>query len=104
MKKSKPLPAMAQMARNARRAETLMKQLANASRLRVLCHLVSGERTVNELIDISGLSQSALSQHLAKLRAAKLVGSEKRGKNVYYRIISMEAQAILSTLHLIYCR
>ncbi len=89
---------------NAEQAEALLKQLANASRLMVLCHLMSGEKTVGELADKVGLSQSALSQHLSKLREAGLVESDKRGLMVYYRICSMDAQAILSILYLIYCK
>lgn len=95
---------MAQMQKNAAQAEALLKQLANANRLMVLCHLVSGEKSVSELADFIGLSQSALSQHLSRLREAGLVESDKRGLSVYYRICSMEAQALLSVLHLIYCR
>ncbi len=93
-----------QMRHNAALAEALLKQLANANRLMVLCHLVSGEKTAGELSDLVALSQSALSQHLSKLRDAGLVESDKRGLSVYYRICSMEAQALLSVLHLIYCR
>ena len=93
-----------QMQKNAAAAELLLKQLANANRLMVLCHLVAGEKTVGELAEAVGLSQSALSQHLAKLREAGLVSSDKRGLSVYYRICSMEAQALLSVLRLIYCR
>lgn len=70
----------------------------------ILCSLVNGKKTVGELLEYVTLSQSALSQHLAKLRAAGLVVSEKRGQMVYYSLNSMEAQAILSTLYLIYCR
>lgn len=92
------------MQHSALAAELLLKQLANAHRLMVLCHLVSGERTVGELAEAVGLSQSALSQHLAKLRESGLVAADKRGLSVYYRICSIEAQALLSVLHLIYCR
>lgn len=101
--KATKTPPIATMQRHAEEAEALLKQLANASRLMVLCHLVSGEKTAGELTEIAGLSQSALSQHLAKLREAGLVESDKRGLSVYYRISSMEAQALLSVLHLIYC-
>lgn len=93
-----------QMRRSAKEAEALLKQLANASRLMVLCHLVAGEKTVGELANSLGLSSSALSQHLAKLRDAGLVECDKRGLMVYYRICSVEVQALLSVLHLIYCR
>ena len=95
---------MKQMQRNAVKAEGLLKQLANANRLMILCHLVTGEKTVGELAKSLDLSQSSLSQHLAKLRESGLVQSDKRGLMVYYRICSMEAQALLSVLHLIYCK
>lgn len=95
---------MKQMQKNAAAAELLLKQLANANRLMVLCHLVTGEKTVGEMAKSIGLSQSALSQHLAKLKEAGLVQSDKRGLSVYYRICSMEAHALLSVLHIIYCR
>lgn len=96
--------AIKHMQKNAAQAEILLKQLANANRLMILCHLVSGEKTVSELAETVGLSQSSLSQHLAKLKDSGLVSSDKRGLMVYYRICSMEAQALLSVLHLIYCR
>lgn len=92
------------MAESAKRAEGLLKQLANASRLLVLCNLASGAKSVGELADIVGLSQSSLSQHLAKLKEAGLVSCQKKGQMVYYHIASMEAQALLSTLYLIYCK
>ena len=99
----KNLP-LAVMKRNAAKAEAMLKQLANAKRLMILCSLVGGEKSVGELADIVGLSSSALSQHLAKMRDAELVRTDKRGQMVYYRIHSMEAQALLSTLYLIYCK
>ncbi len=104
MKKKTDSFDIAQMQNSARAAEALLKQLANAHRLLALCHLASGEKTVGDLAKTIGLSQSALSQHLARLRDAGLVTSEKRGLMVYYRVSSMEAQALLSVLYLIYCR
>lgn len=96
--------SLAGMERNAKKAEAMLKVLANAKRLMILCHLVQSEKTVSEIADFSGLSQSAVSQHLAKMRAAELVEADKRGKEVYYRVGSPEVNAILSTLYLIYCR
>lgn len=92
------------MARNASKAEAMLKLLANAKRLMILCHLVESECTVGQLADLVGLSHSALSQHLSKMRKNNLVKSDKRGQMVYYRIGGPEVSAILSTLHLIYCR
>lgn len=91
------------MAQHAANASKLLKQLANANRLLILCQLVEGEETVLHLAGKVGLSQSALSQHLIKMKAAGLVGSEKRGKKVFYFLAGREAQMILSTLHDIYC-
>ena len=92
------------LGRNAARAEAMLKQLAHAGRLMILCSLTEGEKTVGQLTELVDLSQSAVSQHLAKLRDAKLVEAEKRGQMVYYRIRSEEAQSILSTLYQIYCK
>ena len=93
-----------QMAENALAAEKMLKLLANQSRLRILCSLVDSPKPVNELEEMVDISQSALSQHLAKLRLAKIVNTEKRGQSVYYSLASVEVNAILSTLYLIYCK
>ena len=92
------------MRKNAAKAEALLKQLANANRLQVLCTLAEQEKTVGELAQSVDLSQSALSQHLAKLRAAGLVHAEKRGQQVYYSLSSMEVRSLLSVLYLMYCK
>ena len=92
------------MQRNAAKAEAMLKLLANRKRLMILCHLVKGERSVGELAELVGLSSSALSQHLAKMREQKLVSTTKNGQMVHYRISNAEVEAILTTLYLIYCK
>lgn len=92
------------MQRNAAKAEAMLKLLANRKRLMILCHLVKAEKSVGELAEIVGLSQSALSQHLAKMRALGMVSADKQGQMVYYRISNPEVEAVLSTLYLIYCK
>ncbi len=92
------------MQHNAAKAEAMLKLLANAKRLMILCHLVKGEKSVGQLADLVDLSHSALSQHLAKMRDLKIVESDKQGQMVYYRISNHEVEAILSTLYLIYCK
>ena len=92
------------MERNASKAEAMLKLLANAKRLMILCHLIKGEKSVGQLSDLVGLSQSALSQHLAKMRDLKIVDADKQGQMVYYKISNHEVEAILSTLYLIYCK
>lgn len=91
------------MKRKASEAEALLKLLANAKRLMVLCYLTQQSVAVGELVKKVGLSQSALSQHLAKMRRDGLIEGEKRGQTVYYRIAKPEVQALLSMLYLIFC-
>ncbi len=92
------------MKNNASKAEQLLKLLANSKRLLILCHLLKRECTVGELESLIGLSQSALSQHLAKMRGEGVLSVRKEGTRVYYFINKPEVEAILSTLYLIYCK
>ncbi len=88
----------------AAEAASLLRTLSNESRLLVLCHLAgSAELAVGELVERIGLSQSALSQHLAKLREEGLVTTRKEAQSVYYRICDPRAQQILALLHDIFC-
>lgn len=88
---------------HAREAAALMKALANENRLMILCTLVSGEMSVGELNAKVPLSQSALSQHLASLREAKLVVTRKEAQTVYYQLCGDEATRIIAVLQSIYC-
>lgn len=92
------------MKKNSLKAEKMLKLLANSKRLLILCNLLRKECSVNELSELVGLSQSALSQHLAKMRQEGLVVTNKQGTTSYYRINKPEVEAILSTLYLIYCK
>lgn len=84
-------------------AAKLLKALANEKRLMVLCLLVEGERSVGELNAELDLSQSALSQHLAVLRADGLVVTRREAQTIYYSLAKGPAQRIIETLHGIYC-
>ena len=98
------LPVADEMKRHAEEAAALLKELANPSRLLILCQLIGEEKSVGELCQAIDLSQSAVSQHLARLREAGLVDAERRRQMVYYRLSNMEVHALLSTLYLIYCK
>ena len=91
------------MKKNAAQAAGLLKQLANENRLWILCQLLEGELSVGELNERVDLSQSALSQHLAKLRQEGLVSTRKQGLNVYYSLGNPAVAKVLETLHSIYC-
>ena len=88
----------------AAEAASLLRTLSNESRLLVLCYLAeSGELVVGDLVERIGLSQSALSQHLARLRKEGLVTTRKEAQCVYYRICDPRAQQILVLLHDLFC-
>jgi DNA-binding transcriptional ArsR family regulator len=88
---------------NASNAASLLKTLANPSRLLVLCALVSREHTAGELEELVGLSQSAVSQHLARLRTERIVSTRRQGQNIYYALSDANAKRVLETMHDIYC-
>lgn len=96
--------ALPAFARQASEASSLMKALSNENRLLVLCHLVrEAELSVGELVERIGLSQSALSQHLARLREDGLVATRKEAQSVFYRISDPRAEQVLALLHRIFC-
>jgi len=88
----------------AAEAARLLTALANERRLAILCELTKGERAVGALVEAVGLAQSALSQHLAKLRAAGIVATRRDAQTVYYRLASDAAGSVMTTLAEIYCR
>jgi len=88
---------------NARRASTLLKAMSNQHRLMILCQLVPGEKCVSELEKIVGLSQSALSQHLARLRRDSLVNTRREAQTIFYSLAGDEASAVIETLYGLYC-
>lgn len=94
---------LAAMQQNAGQAAALMKSLSNPSRLLVLCALVTREHTVGELEELTGLSQSAISQHLARLRDSGLVSTRRDAQRIFYSLDKPEVKAVLETLHRLYC-
>ena len=83
---------------NARQASRLLKALSNHYRLLIVCELLDQECSVGELVRRVGLSQSALSQHLAKLRRDSLVRTRRDAQTIYYSLASRELKTIVSTL------
>ncbi|MDP9839609.1 ArsR/SmtB family transcription factor [Rhizobium panacihumi] len=84
-------------------AAGLLSAMANPKRLMILCCLVKGEVAVGALANQVGLSQSALSQHLSKLRAQKLVNTRRDAQTIYYSSSSESVLKVLETLESIYC-
>lgn len=92
------------MVANARKASDFLKALSHENRLLILCLLVDGEKTVNELEQALKLRQSAVSQQLARLRADDLVEARRNGKSVHYSIARPEVVEIISALYRAFCR
>jgi len=84
-------------------AAGFLKLLANDRRLMILCELSRGERSVGELGEAVGLSQSALSQHLAKLRRRHLVKTRRNSQTIHYSLADPGAMRVVSVLYDLYC-
>jgi ArsR family transcriptional regulator len=95
---------VAAMERAAGRAAALLRALGNEHRLRLLCQLAGGERAVGELVAAAGLSQSAVSQHLARLRAEGIVATRRAGQAIFYSLAAPEARRVIAMLYELYCR
>ncbi|MEZ5533616.1 MAG: metalloregulator ArsR/SmtB family transcription factor [Steroidobacteraceae bacterium] len=95
---------LAAMQAHAGDAVQLLKALASEPRLKVLCLLVDGERSVGEINDLLELSQSALSQHLAVLREEGLVQTRREAQTIHYSLIPGPAAVMIEALHGIYCK
>jgi ArsR family transcriptional regulator len=101
----KPPMDMATFEAKAGEVSALLKAMGNARRLMVLCKLVEhGEMTVGDLAREVGLSLSALSQHLAKMRDEGLVGFRRESQVLWYRIADPRIETLLATLYQLYCK
>lgn len=96
---SLPAPDVAALQSSAERACALLKVLAHADRLVLLCRLAQGEFCVSELERDLGIRQPTLSQQLGVLRQEGLVGTRREGKHIHYRLISEDAAAVMQVLH-----
>lgn len=103
-KSATPSPGPKALRRNAARAAGMLRMLSHEARLIVLCELVGGEKSVGSLVGVAGLSQSALSQHLAKLRASGLVATRQEAQVIYYRLADRSVARLIRLLYDIYCK
>ena len=88
---------------SAGEAAGLMRALANEKRLMILCQLGEREMSVGQMLALLSLSQSALSQHLAKLRDERLVATRRDGTTIFYRIADPAVLKVIAVLAEIYC-
>lgn len=94
---------LAMFEESAGRAATLLRLLGNEKRLMLLCQLADGEMSVRDIQSRVGLSQSALSQHLALLREEGIVATRRESQTIYYRIVDHAAMRVIETLAELFC-
>jgi len=84
-------------------ASNLLKALSHEGRLMILCHLVTGEKSVTELEDLLSARQAAVSQQLARLRLEGLVTPRRDGKAIYYSLTDDRPKRILEVIYDLFC-
>ena len=100
-----PAKAFRDFQANARPVADTLRTLGNERRLMILCKLVeAGEMTVGALVEAVGLSQSALSQHLAKMRDDNIVTFRRDSRTLWYRIADPRIEQLMADLHRLFCR
>lgn len=100
--KNKLEPASNGLVAHVRSATLQLKAMAHESRLAILFQLYNGPKSVSQLEKLLNMRQPAVSQQLARLRSDNMVATERRGKQVYYSIISDDALVIVEMLHRLY--
>ncbi|MCB1364916.1 MAG: helix-turn-helix transcriptional regulator [Rhodobacteraceae bacterium] len=88
---------------NAATASNFLKAISHEGRLMILCHLVSGEKSVTELEDLLSARQAAVSQQLSRLRLEGLVIPRREGKAIYYRLANDRPRRILEVVYDLFC-
>jgi ArsR family transcriptional regulator len=92
-----------QMVDNATTASNFLKAISHEGRLMILCHLVTGEKTVTELEELLSARQAAVSQQLSRLRLEGLVIPRRDGKAIYYRLADDRPRRILEVVYELFC-
>lgn len=96
---------MQELERGAAEVAPILRALGNERRLMIVCKLAEwDEANVSSLAQAVGLSQSALSQHLAKLRGQKIIGYRRESQTLWYRVVDPRIKKLFATLHRLFCR
>ena len=91
------------MEQAADRASTMLKTLGHPGRLMILCNLADGERAVGDLADEVGMSQSTLSQHLARMRREGLVTTRRESQTIFYSLADGDVRKLIKSIYGIFC-
>ncbi|MCV6547118.1 MAG: metalloregulator ArsR/SmtB family transcription factor [Cohaesibacter sp.] len=95
---------MEKMERNATRASNFLKAIGHEGRMMILCHLVTGEKSVTELEDLLSARQAAVSQQLSRLRLEGLITPRREGKSIYYRLTDDRSKQIMEVVYDLFCK
>jgi DNA-binding transcriptional ArsR family regulator len=98
-----PMDAVAELEEKAEYVAGRLALLSNPKRLLILCFLTQGEASVGAIQRAVGMGQSALSQHLARLREAEIVATRRDGQTIYYSLCDPETKALLGALYETFC-
>ncbi|WP_348540297.1 metalloregulator ArsR/SmtB family transcription factor [Ruegeria sp. R14_0] len=93
----------ADLSQNALEATDFLKAMAHDGRLKILCLLLHGEKSVGEIEETFSMRQAAASQQLSRLPLSGLIGARRDGKNIYYRIVDQRVLAIVAVLYELFC-
>lgn len=104
MKSQGATKTLSELRRRSEDVAGLLKQLSHPQRLLILCSMAGGEKSVGEIEEACGASQSAVSQFLKGMRLEGLVASRRDGKQVYYKIVDKRVLELIRSLYQIFCQ
>jgi ArsR family transcriptional regulator, virulence genes transcriptional regulator len=104
MKSQGKSKSLIQLKQRSEQVAALLKQLSHPQRLLILCSLAEGEKSVGEIEEACGASQSAVSQFLKGMRLEGLIEARRDGKQVYYKIVDTRVLELMKSLYQIFCR
>lgn len=104
MKSQDDIKTLLKLRHRSEGVATLLKQLSHPQRLLILCSMAEGEKSVGEIEQACGASQSAVSQFLKGMRLEGLIESRRDGKQVYYKIVDKRVLELIKALYKIFCK
>lgn len=104
MKSQVETKTLSELRSRGQEVAALLRQLSHPQRLLILCSLVEGEKSVSEIEESCGASQSASSQFLKSMRLEGLIESRREGKHVYYKIVDKKVLDLIRSLYKIFCK
>lgn len=104
MKSQARTQPLSELRHRSKEVALLLKQLSHPQRLLILCSMAEGEKSVGEIEEICGASQSAVSQFLKRMQLEGLIEPRREGKFIYYRIVDKRIHALIKALYQIFCK